>query len=95
MFHHPLWPTDRVVEVVATAAVSLLTTVGIGLTMNTDLPAFLLWAIPIGVSALVGYFTAQITVRAELASLRATMDAGFGEMRRYYAVKSREDRDNA
>jgi hypothetical protein len=73
--------------------VALFTT--IGMTMTTDLPTFLLWLIPLGTSALVGYFTALLTTRTEIAGLKAEMEAvkdamevGLerlgDEMRRYY-----------
>lgn len=37
-----------------------------------------------GVAALVGYFSAQITVRSELASLKTEMRLLRGELHRYY-----------
>lgn len=47
-----------------------------------------------GVAALVGYFSAQITVRSELASLNTEMRLLRQELHRYYRVRS-EPEDEA
>ncbi len=39
-----------------------------------DITGFLAWAIPIGIAAIVGYFSAQITVRSEIAAMKTALD---------------------
>lgn len=53
-------------------------------------------AIPLvsgGVAALVGYFSAQITVRSELASLNTEMRLLRAELHRYYRVRGENDHE--
>jgi len=54
---------------------------------GADVSGALSWVVPLGVSAVVGYFSAQLTVRSELAELRTELRLIRQELHRYYPTR--------
>ena len=45
-----------------------------GVVVQGDISGILSWLVPMGVAAIVGYFSAQITVRGELSQMSTSVD---------------------
>lgn len=84
----------RAGEIAGTALVAGATTTGA--LLEADMSGAIVPLVSGGVAALVGYFSAQITVRAELASLKTEMRLLREELHRYYPIRRRHaDEDDA
>lgn len=62
----------------ATAAAAVIT---------SDLGGVMSWVVPLGAAAVVGYFSAQLTVRSELSELRTELRLIRQELHRYYPTR--------
>jgi len=82
---------DRVIEVAAISALAAGTTATTLVEANVN--GFVVPLVSGGVAALVGYFSAQITVRAELAMLKTEIRMLREELYRYYSVRHRRHED--
>jgi hypothetical protein len=82
---------DRVIEVAAMTALAAGTTAMTLVEANVN--GFVVPLVSGGVAALVGYFSAQITVRAELAMLKTEIRMLREELYRYYSIRRRHDDD--
>jgi hypothetical protein len=76
---------QHIVEIGTTAGVAGVTVASAMAT--ADVSGFLSVAVPIGAAAVVGYFSAQITVRSELAELRTELRLIRQELHRYYPTR--------
>lgn len=79
----------RALEVAATATIAAGTS-AVAL-VQADATGILVPLVSGGIAALVGYFSAQITVRSELASLNTEMRMLRAELHRYYQIRKRPD----
>jgi len=73
---------QHVAEISSVSIISALTTAGI--MTEADVSGLAVPLLSTGVAAIVGYFSAQITVRSELAALQAEVRHLREEMHRYY-----------
>ena len=81
----------RASEVLTTSAVAAATS-AIAM-IQADMSGIMIPVVSGVVAALVGYFSAQITVRSELASLSTDIKLLRAEMHRYYLVRGGAPRD--
>ena len=79
---------QHVAEISSVSIISALTTAGI--MTEADVSGLAVPLLSTGVAAVVGYFSAQITVRSELAALQAQVQYLREEMHRYYAPAARK-----
>ena len=82
---------DSVIEVAAISGLAAVTTATALVEANVG--GFVVPLVSGGVAALVGYFSAQITVRAELATLKTEIRMLREELYRYYSVRHRRHED--
>lgn len=89
---------ERMLEVGATSSLAFITAVGF-MQEQLSVSGLLGYAIPAGVAALVGYFTARVTAEREMGELKTMVREGFlatnqritdvgNEMRRYYQPRA-------
>jgi hypothetical protein len=88
---------QHVAEISSVSIISALTTAGI--MTEADVSGLAVPLLSTGVAAVVGYFSAQITVRSELATLQAEVRHLREEMHRYYApaerrIRHKQDQDD-
>jgi hypothetical protein len=76
---------DRAIEVGLTSTVAATTTALAMLQVEES--GLMILVLSLGVSSIVGYFSAQMTVRVELASLKTEIHALRGELHRYYQMR--------
>jgi hypothetical protein len=81
---------ERALEVLGTSAIAAATAAVAMIQVGAG--DVLIPVVSGGVAALVGYFSAQITVRSELASLQTEMRLLSAELHRYYHPARGESR---
>jgi H+/Cl- antiporter ClcA len=76
---------QHVAEVSTAATVAGATMAGA--VSSADLGGLMSWLVPLGAASVVGYFSAQLTVRSELAELRTELRLIRHELHRYYPTR--------